>query len=167
MMTYKDQRNLFAAVLNILEKALVVIGVILLAIVILANALEIFTRTILDYSFYWVHEFTVVLCGYITFFGAAIIFKRKSNILVTSIYNLFPERMKFILSIINNLIMIAFILIGIKASYSYVLFVYGGHTQTMKLPFFLVYLPILISFCLIFLTIIQWLLDDVDNFLGN
>ena len=162
-MIYNDCKKLLGRVTNLIEKGLVIIGISFFTIVILVNAVEIFSRTVLDFSFYWVQEFTVVLCGYITFLGAAIIFKRKGNILVTFIYNRFPGRMQLVVSFINTLLIVAFLVIGIKASYSYVSFVYGGHTQTMKLPYSLVYLPILISFCLILLVVVEWLLDDVGR----
>ena len=162
-MIYNNCKKLLNGVLNLIEKGLVIIGIFFFTSVILANAVEIFSRTVLDFSFYWVHEFTVVLCGYITFLGAAIIFKRKGNILITSIYNLFPGKMQLVVSFINTLLIVAFLVIGIKASYSYVSFVYGGYTQTMKLPYFLVYLPILLSFCLVLLVVVEWVFDDIDK----
>jgi len=161
--TYSSCRDLYTRFLNLIEKMLVIVGISLFAIIIIANGLEIFSRTILAHSYYWVQEFTVVISSYMIFFGAAVLFKRKGNIFVTVIYNFFPEKAQFIISIITDLLILIFLIISIKSSYFYLVFVYGGHTQTMKLPFFLVYLPIFLGFSFILLVIIDWFINDMET----
>jgi len=163
--TYSFCRDLFTRFLNLIEKVLVIIGISLFAIIIIANGLEIFSRTILDHSYYWVQEFTIVISCYMIFFGAAVLFKRKGNIFVTVIYNFFPEKVQLIISVITDLLTLIFLIVAIKTSYSYLVFVYGGHTQTMKLPFFLVYLPIFLGFSFILLVIIDWFINDMETLL--
>ena len=163
-MKYISFRNKLNKILNLIEKLLVIIGILLFGIIVIINGVEIFSRTILDHSFFWVQEFTVVICGYIIFLGITIIFKRKGNIFISIIYNLYPKSIRSIISLISDLLIMSFLIISIKASYSYVLFVRGGYTQTIKLPWSLVYLPILLGFLLIFVVLIDWIVDDIEKF---
>ncbi len=145
-----------------MEKVLCRLGVMLLGLVVAVNALEIFSRTILDHSFYWTQELTVVGCGYVIFFGAAVLFKRKGDILISALYDRLPLRARAIVSIVNNLLILSFLVVAIKSSYTYVRFICGGYTQTMKIPMYMVYLPILICFCSIFLVIVDSLLKEIQ-----
>jgi TRAP-type C4-dicarboxylate transport system permease small subunit len=161
--TYKACRGLLRRILDVVEKVLVILGITLFGMVILANALEIFARTVFGYSFFWVQEFTVVICSYTIFLGIVVVFKRKGNIFVTFIYDRFPDSIKRTVSVSIDLMMVVFLIISIKLTYAYLLLVYGGYTQTMKIPYFMMYLPILISLSLILLTVVDWFLDDVER----
>ena len=162
-MTYISFRRLLSGFLRWMEKIVVLIGISLFGIVILANALEIFLRTVGLPTLFWIQEFTVVSCSYLTFLGAAVIFKRKGDILVTFIYDLFPKAIQSLLSVVVDLMVLFFLIFGVKTAYSYVMFVYGGRTQTIGLPEVFVYLPVLLGLVLILIVIIDWLFDDLEK----
>ncbi|RPJ03834.1 MAG: TRAP transporter small permease subunit, partial [Deltaproteobacteria bacterium] len=144
MGSYATFRHLLSRFLNGVEKILVLFGTTLFTAVVLANGLEIFLRTFGFRSLFWIQEFTVVSCSYMVFLGAAILFKRKGDILVSFVYDRFSKGAQGILSVVVDGLVLIFLGVAIKASYSYLRFVYGGHTQTMKLPVVLVYFPILL-----------------------
>lgn len=162
-MTYALFRQQFASLLNWIEKILVVFGISLFGIVVIANALEIFLRTFGFRSLFWIQEFTVVSSSYIVFLGAAVLFKRRGDILVTFVYDRLPKSIQTIISVVVDFLMLFFLIFSIKASYAYLSFVYGGHTQTMKLPVVFVYLPIFLGLALIFIIVIEWILDDIEK----
>jgi TRAP-type C4-dicarboxylate transport system permease small subunit len=156
-MAYIRFRNLLSGFLNGMEKSLVLFGV-----VVLANGYEIFLRTFGFRTLFWIQEFTVVACSYMVFLGAAVLYKRKMDIVVSFVYDRFPKSIQSVLPVIVDLLILIFLASGIKASYSYLSFVWGGYTQTMKLPVIFVYFPILLGFILIFLVVLDWFLTDIE-----
>ena len=162
-MIYTSFRRGHTVLLNWMGKIVNFIGISLFGIVILANGLEIFLRTSGFRSLFWIQEFTVVFCSYIFFLGAAVLFKRKGDILVTFIYDLFPKSVQLVLSVVVDFLILFFLIFGVKTAYSYLVFVYGGRTQTIGIPEIFVYLPVLLGLALIFIVVIDWLLDDVEK----
>jgi TRAP-type C4-dicarboxylate transport system permease small subunit len=162
-MNYLSFHNRLKTLLSWMEKIVILIGICLFSIVILANALEIFLRTAGFPTLFWIQEFTVVSCSYLTFLGAAVIFKRKGDILVTFIYDLFPKAIQSLLSVGVDLLILFFLIFGVKTAYAYVAFVSGGRTQTIGLPEVFVYLPVLLGFVLILIVVIDWLFDDLEK----
>jgi len=160
---YTAFRHLLSGFLNWMEKILCTFGIILLGAVVLANGYEIFLRTFGFRTLFWIQEFTVVSCSYMVFLGAAVLFKRKGDILVSFIYDRLSPSIQSILSVIVDALILFFLLFAIKASYSYLLFVYGGHTQTLKLPVIFVYFPILLGLILIAVVVLDWLLSDIER----
>ncbi len=146
-----------------MEKILCLFGITLLGAVVLANGYEIFLRTFGFRTLFWIQEFTVVSCSYMVFLGAAVLFKRKGDILVSFIYDRLSPSVQSLLSVIVDLLILFFLGFAIKASYSYLLFVYGGHTQTLKLPVIFVYFPILLGLLLIAVVVLDWLLSDIER----
>ena len=160
---YTAFRHLLSGFLNWMEKILCTFGIILLGAVVLANGYEIFLRTFGFRTLFWIQEFTVVSCSYMVFLGAAVLFKRKGDILVSFIYDRFTPSVQSVLSVIVDLLILFFLGFAIKASYAYLLFVYGGHTQTLKLPVIFVYFPILLGLILIAVVVLDWLLSDIER----
>ncbi len=162
-MIYTTCRHLLSEFLNWVENILVLFGIVLFGVVVLANACEIFLRTSGFRSLFWIQEFTVVSCSYMVFLGVVVLFKRKGDILVSFIYDLFPKSIQRVLSVIVDLLILSFLAVAIKASCSYLSFVWGGYTQTMKLPVVIVYFPILLGLTLIFTVVFDWLLSDIEQ----
>ena len=147
--------------LAVLETIYAKIGVVLLGLILIVNGMEIFSRTILDHSFYWIQEFTVVGCGYVIFLGVVVLFQRKANIVIATIYDRLPQKVRGFISVFSDAMILFFVLLAIRSSFAYVRFIYGGYTQTMSLPMPLVYLPMLICFSTLFLVVLDWLLTDI------
>ncbi len=163
MSPYTTFRNGLSGFLNWMEKILCLVGIALLGAVVLANGYEIFLRTFGFRTLFWIQEFTVTACSYMVFLGAAILYKRKGDILVSFVYDRLSPSTQSILSVIVDFLILFFLVFAIKASYAYLLFVYGGHTQTMKVPVIFVYLPILLGLVLIGMVVFDWLLSDIER----
>jgi TRAP-type C4-dicarboxylate transport system permease small subunit len=68
------------SVVNTIDKVELVLAIASLLAIIGINSLEIFTRFILNKSFFWVHEVIILLANYLYFLGAALVYKRKQDI---------------------------------------------------------------------------------------
>jgi|GEM_PF-6361646 len=156
-------RGPLEALLGVMDRLYTRAMIVLLGLVLAVNMLEILSRTLLDHSFYWIQEFTVVGCGYVIFLGAAALFNRRGDILISTLFDRFPARLRKALTVFNHLAILAFLCFAIKASFVYVRFISGGYTQTMKLPMVAVYLPILICFLSIGLVVLDWLLQELES----
>jgi TRAP-type C4-dicarboxylate transport system permease small subunit len=166
-MSYRSARSVHKMLLNILEKTFLTAGIIIFALVIAANTLEIFSRTILDFSFYWVQEFTVIFCGYMIFFGVVVLFKRKANIFIMLMVKTLPQKAQNGIKVVNDIMMSAFLVLAIFSTKNYLAIVYGGATQTLKVPIFLAYMPIMVGFCGILMVVLDWFLEDLEHFISK
>jgi TRAP-type C4-dicarboxylate transport system permease small subunit len=68
------------SVVNAIDKVELILVIASLLAIIGINSLEIFTRFILNKSFFWVHEVIILLANYLYFLGAALVYKRKQDI---------------------------------------------------------------------------------------
>jgi TRAP-type C4-dicarboxylate transport system permease small subunit len=68
------------SVVDAIDKAELILVIASLVAIIGINSLEIFTRFILNKSFFWVHEVIILLANYMYFLGAALVYKRRQDI---------------------------------------------------------------------------------------
>jgi TRAP-type C4-dicarboxylate transport system permease small subunit len=68
------------SVVNAIDIAELIVVIASLLAIIGINSLEIFTRFILNKSFFWVHEVIILLANYMYFLGAALVYKRRQDI---------------------------------------------------------------------------------------
>jgi TRAP-type C4-dicarboxylate transport system permease small subunit len=68
------------SVVDAIDKVELILVIASLLAIIGINSLEIFTRFILNKSFFWVHEVIILLANYMYFLGAALVYKRRQDI---------------------------------------------------------------------------------------
>jgi len=68
------------SVVDAIDKVELILVITSLVAIIGINSLEIFTRFILNKSFFWVHEVIILLANYMYFLGAALVYKRRQDI---------------------------------------------------------------------------------------
>jgi TRAP-type C4-dicarboxylate transport system permease small subunit len=68
------------AVVRFVDKIELVIVVSSFLFIISVNSIEIFTRFLLNKSFFWVFEVTILFANIMYFLGAALVYKRKQDI---------------------------------------------------------------------------------------
>ena len=68
------------SVVDAIDKVELILVIASLVAIIGINSLEIFTRFILNKSFFWVHEVIILLANYMYFLGAALVYKRRQDI---------------------------------------------------------------------------------------
>lgn len=80
-----------------------------LAIVVVMNLIEIVLRAAISHSFLWIQEFSVAMMLWMTFMGFAKITYIKKDVYLDFIVNKFPEKVRDIINIIMELMIIAFL----------------------------------------------------------
>lgn len=82
-----------------------------LAIVVVMNLIEIILRTAISHSFMWIQEFSVAMMLWMTFMGFAKITYIKKDVYLDFIVNKFPEKVRALITIIAEVMIIAFMIL--------------------------------------------------------
>ena len=97
--------------LNLLEKICLVFSTSAIGVMILLNIIQVFFRYVLNAAFVWVFPATMLLFIWSTFLGAFVVYRRKKDIVVRFIANLFPASAQEKLTLITNMLIIFFLLL--------------------------------------------------------
>ena len=96
---------------------------LLFVLMILMNLAEIISRTLFQYSIYWVQEATILFAVWMIFLTAAYLFAKNGLINIDYVLNKFPNRVQNYIGILND------ILIGI---FLYFIIFYGIKLQIVQ-----------------------------------
>lgn len=69
-----------SATLNFIDKVEFIVVASAFLSIITINSIEIFRRFVLNKSFFWVYEITILLANIMYFLGASLVYKRKQDI---------------------------------------------------------------------------------------
>ena len=97
--------------LNLLEKFCLVFSTSAIGVMIALNIIQVFFRYVLNAAFVWVFPATMLLFIWSTFLGAFVVYRRKKDIVVRFIANLFPASAQEKLTLITNILIIFFLLL--------------------------------------------------------
>ena len=97
--------------LNLLEKICLIFSTSAIGVMITLNIIQVFFRYVLNAAFVWVFPATMLLFIWSTFLGAFVVYRRKKDIVVRFIANLFPASAQEKLTLITNILIIFFLLL--------------------------------------------------------
>lgn len=97
--------------LNLLEKICLIFSTSALGVMITLNIIQVFFRYVLNAAFVWVFPATMLLFIWSTFLGAFVVYRRKKDIVVRFIANLFPASAQEKLTLITNILIIFFLIL--------------------------------------------------------
>ena len=97
--------------LNLLEKICLVFSTASVGAMIILNIIQVFFRYVLNAAFVWVFPVTMLLFIWSTFLGAFVVYRRKKDIVVRFIANLFPKAAQEKLTLITNILIMLFLLL--------------------------------------------------------
>lgn len=97
--------------LSLLEKICLVFSTSAIGVMITLNIIQVFFRYVLNAAFVWVFPATMLLFIWSTFLGAFVVYRRKKDIVVRFIVNLFPASAQEKLMLITNILIILFLLL--------------------------------------------------------
>ena len=97
--------------LSLLEKICLVFSTSAIGVMIALNIIQVFFRYVLNAAFVWVFPATMLLFIWSTFLGAFVVYRRKKDIVVRFIANLFPASAQEKLTLITNILIIFFLLL--------------------------------------------------------
>jgi len=124
-------------VFDVTLEALVWVSALLLALIVLSVAIEVFLRSALNKPQAWVLEFSEYALLFITFLIAAFLVKTEKNITVDIVLGLLNQRTRLLLSIVQYAIIciVSFILVYFGATVTLDLYQRGIYNPTiMQVP---------------------------------
>jgi C4-dicarboxylate transporter DctM subunit len=103
--------NRLNKLLSMLEKICLVFSTSAIGVMITLNIIQVFFRYVLNAAFVWVFPLTMLLFIWCTFLGAFVVYRRKKDIVVRFIANLFPASAQEKLTLITNILIIFFLIL--------------------------------------------------------
>ncbi|MEE4264333.1 MAG: TRAP transporter small permease subunit [Desulfobacteraceae bacterium] len=97
--------------LNLLEKICLIFSTSAIGVMITLNIIQVFFRYVLNVAFVWVFPATMLLFIWSTFLGAFVVYRRKKDIVVRFIADLFPVSAQEKLTLITNILIIFFLIL--------------------------------------------------------
>jgi TRAP-type C4-dicarboxylate transport system permease small subunit len=111
-----------------IDKAIEVFAVSAVAIMTLIVTMQVFTRKLFNFVFFWSEEITLLLLIWFSFLGIAIGFRDKLHLAMDAFANRLPERLNRILDKVIGISIFAFGLYLIKYGWNFTVLM---HANTM------------------------------------
>lgn len=145
----------------------VILSAAFLTVTVLVVIINVILRFVFDSGFYWVEEVATVSFIWSVFVGAAAAYRHKMHIGIDLITSLFPERIRELISIIINFLMV---IINGYIVYLSVLFIQANRlklTPVLDVPAAYVNAAITVGFGLMTIHAVQFLLAEAKLFFGS
>ena len=97
--------------LDLLEKICLIVATLAVALMIVLNIIQVFFRYVLNAAFVWVFPVTMLLFIWMTFLGAFVVYRRKKDIVVSFILNLFPGSGRRLIVLATNILILLFLIL--------------------------------------------------------
>ncbi|MCP4625605.1 MAG: TRAP transporter small permease subunit [bacterium] len=130
--------------LSVLEKICLVFSTSAIGAMITLNIVQIFFRYVLNAAFVWVFPVTMLLFIWSTFLGAFVVYRRKKDIVVRFIANLFPPSVQAKLTLITNILIILLLLLILFQAPS-LIWRQASIMQVIPLPRYIQAIPLFIG----------------------
>ncbi len=136
-----------------------------LFVIVMAGLLSLFANVVLRYGFNytlaWSEELVRIVIIYSTFVGASVAVKQGAMIRIDAIVQIFP-RLKPGLTFFSNLLMLFFAYMMVYYGYQMTVLQYNTHQKTvcMEIPLVIIYSIMPIMGVLMFIRIIQVMIQD-------
>ncbi|MDR1586358.1 MAG: TRAP transporter small permease, partial [Treponema sp.] len=125
-----------------------IIGSFFLSVLLLLTIVNVFIRFLTGRSYVWTEEISFLCFAWVIFIGASAVYKRGLHSSIDIVVQLFPERVKRIVSFCTCLLMFAAIIfvayLSVKLAYNAV----NKFTPILFIPYSVVDLSIVIGFSL-------------------
>lgn len=157
----KSMRKPFHALLRVIAMFNLWISGILLVLMVLINTMEIVARKLLNYSFFWVQEATILMAVWMIFLAAAYLFYQKSLLHVDNIIEKLPRRYRFVVKLASSLVIgftlafifkYSFVVNELQSSFS---------SYALQIPSNLFSLPVMVAVGMMLLTLLSDILEQV------
>jgi TRAP-type C4-dicarboxylate transport system permease small subunit len=139
------------------EQACLVFCVLTVGAMIGINAVQIFFRYVFNLAAIWVFPLTMLLFIWMTFLGAFVIYRRKKDIVVSFILNLFPAAGRKAIVLLTNLLTMA-LLVWILVEFPMIIKSQAADMEVIPLPRYTQAVPLFIG---IFGILLQYVMETV------
>ncbi len=106
---YRKILRAYKSILDKLDRAEMIFCIVLLAIVVTLNAVEIFTRYFLKYSSVQSNEIGLLLIQWMYFVGFVVLFYHSEDVIMEYFYNLLPAKVRPFLDWATSLAILVFV----------------------------------------------------------
>jgi C4-dicarboxylate transporter DctQ subunit len=137
----------------------------MMAFLILANGIGIFTRYFLNRPLLWVHELTILVGTWLFYVGMGLLYAEREDISLDLIVNKMPIKMRWVTEQVIHWTMLVFLIILIIATYKLIPFVsMSGSMLSFALGIGDVYyyIPVGVGAILMFIPILYKTLKEID-----
>ena len=122
------------------------VALILLGLALVLNAYEIFQRNLFRKSFIWLQEYSTLMLLWFAMLGTSKIVYDDQDIVVDLFVSKFPAALRKIVSVIVDVLVIAFVVVALKETYTLFLSQRGNTTIVAQYPLALRSIPMMIAF---------------------
>jgi len=140
------------------EQMCLIFCVLSVGVMISINTGQIFFRYLFNMAAIWVFPVTMLLFIWMTFLGAFVIYRRKKDIVVSFIINLFPAAGRKAITLLTNLLTMA-LLVWILAEFPMIIKSQAAEMEVIPLPRYSQAVPLFIGLLGILL---QYVTETVD-----
>jgi TRAP-type C4-dicarboxylate transport system permease small subunit len=141
---------------KIIKEIMIIIGFFLIAL----TFIGVILRYVFGTSIIWAYEVSMMLLVWVSFLGAAIAVQTKSHVNFDLFVSKIPERTRKWIILLKDLIILAFLVIGIYYGYRVFGQTMRQSMQTINLPVGLLYLALPVAFIPMILFYIEELLTE-------
>jgi TRAP-type transport system small permease protein len=131
---------------------------LMVLVMFLVISIKVILFKLFGYTMNWYLEVSQMCLIHLTYFGAALAFRKNEHIAIDFFVNLFPEKVRTLLDFFVTLLLIPFLVILLNSSLT-ILFKAKSSTPMLGLPHYIYYFPIfggsLILFIYAFLELLR------------
>ena len=149
-----------------LAKAEAAASMAMMAFLILANGLGIFTRYFLNRPLLWVHELTILVGTWLFYVGMGLLYVAREDISLDLVVNKMPIRIRWMTEQVIHWMMLVFLIILTIATYKLIPFVsMAGSMLSFSLGIGDVYyyIPVGVGAILMFIPVLYKTLNEIDT----
>ncbi|MGQ9778947.1 MAG: TRAP transporter small permease [Bacillota bacterium] len=157
-------KRIWALLLDVLE---IYLPVVTFSIMLVAFALQIFTRYVLNNPLTWPYEVSVFAYLWTCLMGAAFARRLNAHVSFAIFYERLSPRSKIISRLVANVLVGAAFLVLFIPSYRYISFLKFQKSTVFRLPYNLIYAPYLLFLLLILGRTINDLYVDLYSLAGK
>ena len=148
-------------ILHYIVEAEAMIAMLLLVIVIVLNAYEIFQRNVLSKSFIWLQEYSTLILLWFAMLGTCKIVYEKQDICVDMFVKKFPEKVHTFIRMLTHLLIACFMVVAVRQTWILLLSQVGRYTLVAKYPLQLRSYALLIAFVTIGLINLYYFVETI------
>lgn len=130
---------------RIIEKFENVLAIVLMGASALITIAQVVTRYGFNHPLTWPEELCTLLLVWMTFFGASLLLKKEQHIEIDFFAKMLPRRAQQVLSLVNYLLMLGFIVVVAWGAYKLQSLQSRHYTVALRIPKNYFSLPVLIS----------------------
>lgn len=139
---------------RVIKEILIFTGLALIAITFVA----VITRYVLKVNIDWAYEVSMLMLVWTAFLGGAAAARTNGHILFDTVLNILPTKARFIMVVVRDLLVLAFLVFGMYFGYKIVLKTLAQHFQTISVPVGFLYAALPAGFVPMFLFNLESLL---------